>query len=324
MSHILVTGAAGFIGARVAELLLEEGHRVVGLDDLNDAYDVRLKGWRLGRLQARQGFEFAKADVRDRAALAGVVGGRRLDGVVHLAARAGIHPSVEDPWIYLETNATGTLNVLELCRTNGVGRFVLSSTSSLYAGLDALPFREDQPTDSPQSPYAASKKAAEALCATYRTLHGLDVTVLRYFTVYGEGGRPDMSLFRFVQRISEGLPITVFGDGSQSRDFTHVDDAARATLLALRGRCPGPINVGSDRPVTINDTIALVERLTGRSAVVCRKPKHAADVQDTWADISLARRELGWEPRVSFEDGVERLVAWYRENRDWAREIRTA
>jgi UDP-glucuronate 4-epimerase len=324
MRRYLVTGAAGFIGARVAELLLDEGHAVTGVDDLNGAYDVRLKTWRLERLVARDGFTFARADIRDLPALRAAFAGAPIAGAVHLAARAGVRPSVADPWTYFETNVTGTLNLLEICRTLEVPRLVFASTSSLYAGLHEMPFREDQPTDTPQSPYAASKKAAEALCATYRVLHGLDICVLRYFTVYGPAGRPDMSLFRFVQRISEGEPITVYGDGLQRRDFTYVDDAARATLRALSATGAGPINVGSDRPVTVAHTVALVESLTGRTAIVNHEPRHAADVEATWADISRARRELGWEPRITLEEGTARLVAWYRENREWAREVTTA
>jgi nucleoside-diphosphate-sugar epimerase len=249
---ILLTGAAGFIASKVAELLLDEGHAVTGVDNLNDAYDVRLKEWRLARLQDRPGFRFQRLDVTDRQALRPCFQETAFDAVVNLAARAGVRPSVQNPWIYFEANMTGTLNLLEMCREFAVHKFVLASTSSLYGGSNALPFREDADTDRPLSPYAASKKAAEALCYTYHALHSLDVTVFRYFTVYGPAGRPDMSPFRFVQWIYEGRPVTVYGDGRQSRDFTYVDDIARGTVAGVRPLGYEVINLGSDQPVVPN------------------------------------------------------------------------
>ncbi len=330
MTRYLVTGAAGFIGARVAETLLAEGHAVVGVDNLNDAYDVRLKEWRLARLRAHEGFSFHRLDITDRAALSHLESSdAAFDAVVNLAARAGVRYSVENPWAYVETNVTGTLNLLELCRERRIGKFVLASSSSLYGKAAPLPYREDQPTDCPPSPYAASKKAAEALSYTYHQLHGLDVTVFRYFTVYGPAGRPDMMPFRLVQWISEGRPVIIYGDGRQSRDFTYVDDIARGTAAALRdqsGHGPGYeiINLGSDRPIPLMDAISLVEELTGRQAHLQFLPSHPADVPATWADISKAGRLLGWRPLVAFPDGMAQLVAWYRENREWAKDVPTA
>lgn len=327
-STVLVTGCAGFIGAKVCELLLADGHRVFGVDNLNDAYDVRLKQWRLARLQGQPGFTFAQLDIADRAALARwadgpAVNGATVDAVINLAARAGVRQSVENPWVYVETNVTGTLNLLELCRARGIAKFVLASTSSLYGESPAMPYREDQPTDRPLSPYAASKKAAEALGATYHALYGIDVTVLRYFTVYGPAGRPDMSLFRFVQWISEGQPVVVYGDGSQSRDFTYVDDIARGTIAGLRPLGYEIINLGSDTPVVLLDAIRLIEDRLGTTARLVFKPRHPADVPATWADIGKAARLLGWRPQTTFARGVEALIQWYAENRAWAREIRT-
>ena len=224
---ILVTGCAGFIGARVCELLLDAGHRVTGIDSLNDAYDVRLKHWRLARLQNQAGFQFHQLDIAERTGLEhGALETTSFDAVINLAARAGVRYSVENPWVYYEANTIGTLNLLEFCRARGIGKFVLASSSSLYGDDSPLPFREDTNTDHPLSPYAASKKAAEMLCYTYHALYGLDVTVFRYFTVYGPAGRPDMMPFRLTQWISEGRPVTVYGDGTQSRDFTYVDDIA--------------------------------------------------------------------------------------------------
>jgi nucleoside-diphosphate-sugar epimerase len=324
--HLLLTGAAGFIASVVAQQLLSAGHTVTGLDNLNDAYDVRLKHWRLQQLQGRPGFHFHPADITDRPALAALWAAGDappFDAVINLAARAGVRQSVADPWVYYDTNLTGTLNLLDLCRQHGVRKFVLASTSSLYGGENPMPYQEDANTNRPLSPYAASKKAAEALCYTYHYLHGLDVTVLRYFTVYGPAGRPDMSLFRFVQRVSEGRPVVIFGDGTQSRDFTYVDDIARGTIAALQPAGYRVINLGSDQPVVLNDALRLVEQLTGCQAVVEPRPAHPADVPATWADITLAGQVLGWEPQVSFEEGVRALVDWYQRERSWASQLAT-
>lgn len=276
--------------------------------------------------------------------------------MINLAARAGVRQSVENPWVYYETNVTGTLNLLELCKEFGVKKFVLASTSSLYGSgqpnqhrreqLKKLnrqnrpneqgklkkpnepnqlnrPFSESDPTDGPLSPYAASKKAAEALCYTYHYLHGIDMTVLRYFTVYGPAGRPDMSLFRFVQWISEGHEVTVFGDGKQSRDFTYADDIARGTVAGLKPLGYEVINLGSDKPIKLNDAIQLVEKLVKQKANINYKPRHPADVLATWANISKAKKLLKWRPHTPFKDGVARLVDWYNENREWASRIST-
>ena len=336
MAYYLVTGVAGFIGSRVAQLLLSQGHSVLGLDNLNDAYDVRLKEWRLAQLQTEDGFEFHKVDITERDALRRFLDDRRMtadgrgpmasrpfDAVINLAARAGVRQSVQDPWVYVATNVTGTLNLLEFCRESGVGKFVLASTSSLYGASNPRPFREDADTDGPLSPYAASKKAAEAMCYAYHHLYDLDVTVFRYFTVYGPAGRPDMSVFRFVQWISVGQPVTVYGDGQQSRDFTHVSDIARGTVAGLRPLGYEVINLGSDEPVVLMDAIHQIEEITGRQAKLEFLPRHRADVLATWADISKAERLLGWRPHLSFREGLEGAVAWYRDNQDWAREIVT-
>lgn len=323
MALYLVTGAAGFIGSGVARQLLDRGDQVVGVDDMNDAYDTRLKDWRLGELRKRDGFHFEKFDIAEREPVRRLFEQHDFAGVLNLAARAGVRSSVADPWIYFRTNLTGTLNLLDACIARGVGKFVLASTSSLYGAENPRPFREDSDTNRPLSPYAASKKAAETLCYTYHYLHGIDVTVLRYFTVYGPGGRPDMSLFRFVQWISEGKPVRVFGDGRQERDFTYVDDVARGTIAALKPLGYDIINLGSDEPVVLADAIALVERETGRTANIEREPRHPADVPATWADITKAGEVLGWRPRTLFAEGVADLVRWYEQNREWASTIET-
>lgn len=328
-SRVVVTGACGFIGWRVCEALLEQGFTVFGVDDVNDAYDVRLKHWRLSQLEGRSSFEFRRVDIANRGALRAFFlealnGDEQITAVINLAARAGVRTSVADPWVYVATNTTGNLNLLDLCREFQIGKFVLASTSSLYGATNPRPFREDANTNCPLSPYAASKKAAEGMSYTYHYLHGLDVTVLRFFTVYGPAGRPDMSLFRFVQWISEGRDVVVFGDGTQERDFTYVDDVARGVVSALKPVGFEVINLGSDEPVVLNNAIHLIERLVGRPARVQRQPLHPADVPKTWADVTKAKEMLGWRPATSFQDGVEKLVRWYTEHRAWASRIDTA
>jgi nucleoside-diphosphate-sugar epimerase len=321
MARYLVTGVAGFIGARTAEMLLEAGHQLVGVDDLNDAYDVRVKEYRLERLRGQSGFRFECADIADRSAVAAAFQEQRFDGVINLAARAGVRSSVENPWAYVDTNVTGTLNLLELCRSREIPKFVLASTSSIYGVGNPIPYREDQSASRPISPYAASKKGAEVLCHAAHFLHGLDVTVLRYFTVYGPAGRPDMSVFRFTQRIREGGPICVYGDGSMSRDFTYVDDVARGTVAALAPLGYEIVNLGSDHPHQVMELVRLIEGRLGKSAEIEFEEAHPADVLETWADIRKAEQLLGWRPEVSLEEGIARTVEWYEAERHWAREI---
>lgn len=325
-STYLVTGAAGFIGAKVAEQLLDEGHKVVGVDNLNDAYDVRLKEWRLAQLQQKRkpGFRFVQLDIEDRKAVDGLFAQRpRFGALINLAARAGVRQSVANPWVYFQTNVVGTLNLLDACRRHGVHKFLLASTSSLYGSGNPRPFSEDADTSRPLSPYAASKKAAEALCHSYHHLYGLDTIVVRYFTVYGPAGRPDMSLFRFVQWVFEERPVAIYGDGRQERDFTFVDDIARGSIAALKVDGYQVINLGGDRPVVLLDALAIVEELAGKRARVDHQPPAPADVRATWANIDRARQLLQWEPQTRLEEGLSRLVDWYQANREWARDIRT-
>lgn len=326
---ILLTGCAGFIGSKVAELLLADGHTVIGIDNLNDAYDVRLKHWRLDQIKSHPNFQFHQLDISRRDSMRALVESelRTRDvgpaAVINLAARAGVRQSVENPWVYYDTNAVGTLNLLELCREFGIKKFVLASTSSLYGQGNPLPYQEDASTDHPLSPYAASKKAAETLCYTYHHLFGIDMTILRYFTVYGPAGRPDMSLFRFVQWINEGRPVTVYGDGRQTRDFTYVHDIARGTVAGLKPVGYEIINLGSDTPVVLMDAIRLIEELVEQKADLIFAPHHPADVLATWADISKAGRLLDWRPQSTFRDGVTALVRWYQLHRTWAMNVST-
>lgn len=323
MARYLLTGTAGFIAARVAGMLLDAGAEVLGVDDLNDAYDVRLKQRRLEGLQARDGFRFRRADVRDRDTVAELFGAGPFDAVIHLAARAGVRPSVEDPWVYLDTNVGGTLNVLDGCVRNGIGKLVFASSSSVYGADAPAPCPEAASIERPLSPYAASKVAGEAYCRTYHALHGLDISMLRYFTVYGPFGRPDMAPFRFVQWIVEGRPVRLFGDGSQRRDFTHVDDIARGTIAALRNVGCEAFNLGSDEPIPLIDVLHWIEEFAGREAAIERHPRHSADVPATWASIDKAGRLLDWTPRVDTREGLRDVVEWYRANREWAADIDT-
>ncbi len=328
----LVTGCAGFIGWKVTEFLLADGHTVIGVDNLNDAYDTAVKTWRLNQLQTagsgeralqeRGIFQFHRLDICDRNALNDVFKQVDFDAVINLAARAGVRQSVQNPWVYVDTNVTGTLNLLELCREFGIKKFVLASTSSLYGENNPLPFGEDANTDGPLSPYAASKKGAEALCHSHHHLYDIDTTIFRFFTVYGPAGRPDMSAFRFVKWISEGEPVTVYGDGKQSsRDYTYVDDIARGVIAGLKPLGYEIINLGSDSPIVLIDTIRLIEELVGKKANLEHHPFHPADVRATWADIQKAERLLGWRPQVTFRQGITELVRWYQENREWVKDV---
>jgi UDP-glucuronate 4-epimerase len=321
----LLTGCAGFIASKVADRLLEAGHMVVGVDNLNDAYDPRLKQWRLAQLQPRKNFRFHHLDITDRAALGRLfaAGGAQppFDAVLNLAARAGVRPSVGNPWIYYQANCEGTLNLLDMCRRSGVRKFLLASSSSVYGKHNQAPYSEDTDTNRPLSPYAASKKAAETLAFSYHHLHGIDISIPRYFTVYGPAGRPDMNVFRFVRRIAEGEPIIVFGDGSQSRDFTYIDDVAAGTVAAIRPLGYEAINFGGDRVVLLSTIIERIAELTGKKPQIEYRPAHPADVPTTWADISKAGRLLGWKPTVAIEEGLRRCVAWYHDNREMAKSL---
>ena len=330
MKTYIVTGCAGMIGWRVTELLISNGANVLGIDDLNQAYDNRIKIWRLSELKKHPGFEFYESDITQLETLNAILDkqskAKSFDGLIHLAARAGVRQSILDPRDYYSVNLNGTLNLLEACKDLNIAKFVLASTSSIYGdGTSSLSsdnrLSEDLRTDSPISPYAASKKAAEVCAYTFHHLYGIDVSVLRYFTVYGPAGRPDMSLFRFVQKIYEGWPITVYGDGTQSRDFTYVDDIARGTVASLKRLDFEIINLGSGIPIVLLDAIKTIESVIGKKAVITNEPAHPTDVKETWADNSKSQVILNRSPQVSFENGIKELVDWYQKNQTWAREL---
>ena len=322
MANYIVTGAAGFIGARTSELLIKDGHTVVGIDNLNTAYDLRMKEYRLDRLQAMDGFTFRKLDISDKSIIDGFQG-QHFDGVINLAAWAGVRNSVKNPWVYVDSNMTGTLNMLEICRQTGTKKFVVASTSSIYGANPPYPTPETASSSEPLQPYAASKKGAEAMAHAYHHLYDIDVTVVRFFTVYGPAGRPDLSIFRFVQWVSEGRPVRVNGNGEQSRGFTYIDDIARGVILALKHVGFEIINLGGHEVITINDLIKLVEDIVGKKANVQYGPADPADMFTNWADVSKAGALLGWEPQYNMRAGIEKLVEWYNAERDWASEIQT-
>jgi nucleoside-diphosphate-sugar epimerase len=323
--NYLVAGAAGFIGARVCAQLLDSGANVLGVDNLCDAYDVRMKHWRLKQMIDRPGFKFIQADIAEKEII-GTLGkpAEPIAGVINLAARAGVRASVIDPWAFVNTNTTGTLNLLEYCRLNDIPKFILASTSSIYGNDAPLPTPETANSDRPLQPYAASKKGAEAMCHAYHFLHGLDVTVFRYFTVYGPAGRPDMVMFRFTQWIKEGRPVYLNGDGSQTRGFTYVDDIARGTILGLKPVGYEIINLGGHEVISINEMIAALETMIGEKANVIYNPPVKADMLANQADVTKARSLLGWAPQVDMQTGMRRLVDWYLAERDWASQVITA
>ena len=316
MERVLVTGAAGFIGWKTVEMLLKKGYEVVGIDNLNTYYDVRLKKYRLSLLNKYENFIFYKKDIENIEELDAIFKKYQFSAIINLAARAGVRSSIEKPELYLRTNALGTLNILQMMKKYDIKKLILASTSSLYASQN-MPFKEDLPVNTPISPYAASKKAAEMLCYVYHYLYGFNVTILRYFTVYGPAGRPDMSIFRFIYLIQRGLPIEVYGDGTQKRDFTFVDDIAVGTVEALKLKGFQIINLGNNSPVELNYVIKLIEKNTNKKVIVKFKDFHKADIKATWADIEKARVLLGWTPKIGIEEGIKRTVDWFRKNENF-------
>jgi UDP-glucuronate 4-epimerase len=325
MGNYLVTGAAGFIASRVTEMLLEAGHSVVGVDDMNDAYDVRMKEYRLKKLERRSNFAFHRLNIAERSTFdqSSPIYQHSYSAVINLAARAGVRQSLENPWVYVDSNISGTLNLLEYCRDQKIPKLILASTSSIYGANAPLPTAETVNSDLPLQAYAATKKGAEALCHAYHYLYGLDVTIFRYFTVYGPAPRPDMVMFRFTQWISEGRTVRVNGDGEQSRGFTYVDDIARGTILGLKPLGYEIINLGGHEVIKINELIHMLESLTGSKANIEYFPPHPADMTTNWADTEKAHKLLGWEPAVGLKDGIANLVNWYNQERTWASQILT-
>ena len=333
--RILVTGAAGFIGSALAARLLARGDTVVGLDNLNDYYDVNLKKARLARLTGEAAFSFERMDVADRAGMAELFERVRADKVVHLAAQAGVRYSIENPHAYVDSNLVGFTNILEGCRHNGVEHLVYASSSSVYGANSEMPFSVHHNVDHPLSLYAATKKANELMAHTYASLYDLPTTGLRFFTVYGPWGRPDMALFKFTRNILEGRPIDVYNYGHHRRDFTYIDDIVEGVIRTLdhtatvnpdwdsaspdpgTSRAPWRVyNIGSHRPIELLRYIELIEEAAGRKAELNLLPMQPGDVPDTYADVEDLRNDVGYAPETPVEEGVARFVEWYREYYD--------
>ncbi|MGB6222645.1 SDR family NAD(P)-dependent oxidoreductase [Haloferula sp.] len=316
-STILVTGCAGFIGAATAGLLLEQGQKVIGLDNVNDYYDVRVKRSRLAILSGNPDFEFHEIDLEDRAAIEALFETHDISAVINLAARAGVRASIVDPFVYVSTNTMGTLHLLDAMRKREIKTFIMASTSSLYADVP-MPFEETANVARPVSPYAASKLGAEALAHSYAHLYGMNVAILRYFTVFGPAGRPDMSPFRFTEWVRRGEPIQLYGDGTQTRDFTFVDDIASGTVAALGIKGYEIINLGGgNAPLSINQMIESIGTELGIEPKVSYLEVNRADMKDTSANVAKANRILGWTPKVSPFEGFKRTVEWHKKNADW-------
>jgi nucleoside-diphosphate-sugar epimerase len=325
MANYLVTGAAGFIGQRVSELLMADGHVVFGLDNLNDAYDVRVKLWRLNQLKQNDLFHFQQLDISEYEDLRDWIHQLEnpIDAIINLAARAGVRQSVENPWVYVNTNVVGNLNLLEIARHLKIKKYILASTSSLYGENPPLPTPESAESDHPLQPYAASKKGAEALCHSYHYLYGIDTTVFRYLTVYGPAGRPDMVMFRLAKWIAEGHPVYVTGDGNQARGFTYIDDIARGTILGLKKLNYELINLGGHEVITINELVRIMEDKIGKKANIQYIDQHKADVMQNCANVEKAKQMLSWEPQVNLDQGIANLVNWYFQERNWVSQVAT-
>lgn len=321
--NILITGVAGFIGSNLAERLVEDGHLVYGLDNFDPYYDRHIKERNISALMDLTSFRFYEADLRDPQAVAAVFGraaaaDHPIDAVIHLAAKAGVRPSIEDPLAYTVVNVEGTVNLLEAMIASDVRDMVFASSSSVYGNTKEVPFREDAWVDHPISPYAATKKACELLCHSYSHLHGMRIAALRFFTVYGPRQRPDLAIAKFTRLIEAGQPIPVYGDGSTSRDYTYVDDTVDGVVGSLswlqereRGAW-GVFNLGESKPISLSALISSLEAVLGKRAVIDRQPMQPGDVDQTWADVSLARDAFGYSPSTELEDGLKQYIEWYR------------
>jgi UDP-glucuronate 4-epimerase len=318
MKNILITGGAGFIGSHLVDRLLTEGDwRVFVVDDLNDFYDPAIKRANVSFHDQNPNFRLFETDIRDKQALARVFGENEFECVVHLAARAGVRPSLDQPQLYAETNINGTLNLLELARKHGIRQFVFGSSSSVYGINAKVPFSEDDPVRQPISPYAATKGAGELLCHTYSHLYGTRCVCLRFFTVYGPRQRPDLAIHKFARLISEGEPIPVFGDGTTQRDYTFIGDiiaGVRASIDYVADYDKSDfevINLGESRTVELRELISLLENELGVKAKILRQPLQPGDVPQTYADIAKARRLLGYDPQTQIEEGLQRFIEWF-------------
>jgi len=310
--NILVTGGAGFIGSHLVERLLAEGHRVVCLDNFDDFYDPALKRRNLAQAMKQPGFRLVEGELRDEEGLKKIFSGEKFDLVAHLAARAGVRPSVENPALYVDVNLRGTIYLLEACKNQAVRRFIFASSSSVYGNSSRVPFSEEDPVNTPISPYAATKKAGELLCHTYHHLYGMDIACLRYFTVYGPRQRPEMAIHQFTRSIHAGKKISLFGDGSSRRDYTYIDDAVGGTLGAFRREHGFQVyNIGESQTITLAELIRAIEEQVGKKAIIEHLPEQPGDVKLTYAEIGKAIERLGYNPQTKIREGLGRFVRWY-------------
>ncbi|MBF89554.1 MAG: nucleotide sugar epimerase [Candidatus Marinimicrobia bacterium] len=322
MKTILLTGVAGFVGQKTAQFLLRDGFQVVGIDNLNNYYDVNLKEYRLSQLNSVNGFDFYNIDIEDVKDLNSIMKDYKFEAIINLAARAGVRYSLENPNIYVSTNIQGSLNLLELSKKFKIEKFVLASTSSVYAG-EKMPFKENLPVNNPISPYAATKKGAELMAYSFHSVYGIDISIVRYFTVYGPAGRPDMSIFRFIKWIDEGSKIKIYGDGTQSRDFTYIDDIAEGTIKALKKVGFEIINLGGGKnPVSLLTIIKMIEKRMNKKAKFEYNNFPKTDIQETWADIYKAKKLINWKPKIKLEEGINRTIDWYLENKRLVQKIK--
>jgi UDP-glucuronate 4-epimerase len=309
----IVTGAAGFIGSHLSERLLKDGWSVVGVDNFDNFYDPQVKHDNIKDCLRNRQFKLVEADIRDSAAMDKVTN-EGIDVIVHLAARAGVRPSIAQPALYADVNINGTVTLLEAAKKNNIKKFVFASSSSVYGNNKKVPFSEDNNVDFPISPYAATKKAGELICHTYHHLNKIAMTCLRFFTVYGPRQRPDLAIHKFARLIEDGKPIPVYGDGSMMRDFTYIDDIIDGTVGAI-DKCAGYniYNLGESRPITVNTLISEIEKALGKKAVIERLPLQPGDAERTYADVTKARRDLGYNPNTDISDGLKRFVEWFRQ-----------
>lgn len=312
--NVLVTGGAGFIGSNLCERLLRLGHAVWAVDDLNDFYDPKFKRRNLAEVQALSlPFQFVQADITDRAALDRLFGGVKFDQVIHLAARAGVRPSLQAPELYARVNVEGTINVFGAARLNGVKKIILASTSSVYGANSKMPFSENDPIFSAISPYAATKLCCESLGHVYHHIYGVDMAVLRFFTVYGQRQRPDLAIYKFAKLITAGKPIPVFGDGSTARDYTYIGDILQGIVACTERQIGYEIfNLGESQTVRLSHMIELLEDALGKKAIIDRQPMQPGDVPLTYADISKARAQLGYSPQTKIEQGIQIFAEWFK------------
>jgi UDP-glucuronate 4-epimerase len=312
--RILVTGGAGFIGSHLVERLLREGHSVTVVDDFNDYYDPRIK--RANVAGFSQGAQIEEVDIRDAARVSSIIAAGKFDAIVHLAARAGVRPSIQQPELYLDVNIKGTLNLLEAARQSNVSRFIFASSSSVYGLCTRIPFSEDFPISQTISPYAATKMACEQFCSNYAHLYGIRMVCLRFFTVYGPRQRPDLAIHRFTDRIFHGKPIEQFGDGTTRRDYTYIEDIIQGVMASLTYEGPifDIINLGENETTTLKDLISAIEKGLGKQAIIKQLPEQPGDVPLTCADISKARRLLGYKPSTPISQGIPKFIDWYLES----------